>query len=148
MTEHVEAWLEHFKNMHITIGPVFDYDGDGIKDELNKSVPAIPSHIFYIFKRCLEDPDEYAVQQCPEESLDAIAVVLPNDEENVNCEAPPEFLSRHSARIRDIEMLTGLYFPQAQDTTENLRLRMKVPGKVWPMTPRILGQHSTAHHSD
>jgi hypothetical protein len=45
----------------------------------------IPSHIFVIAKRCLEDPDT-EVEECPEDMIDIIAFILPNDDDNVNCE--------------------------------------------------------------
>jgi hypothetical protein len=37
LVSHIDDYVTNFKYLQIITGPVFDYNGDGIKDDLEKS---------------------------------------------------------------------------------------------------------------
>ncbi|XP_036727026.1 ectonucleotide pyrophosphatase/phosphodiesterase family member 3 isoform X2 [Balaenoptera musculus] len=127
--------------VNVVSGPIFDYNYDGhfdAPDEIteyvvNTSVP-IPTHYFVVLTSCKNK------SQTPDACsgwLDVLPFVIPHRPTNVeSCpENKPEALwieerfNAHVARVRDVELLTGLDFYQEkeQPVSEILQLKTYLP---------------------
>ncbi|KAG8510840.1 Ectonucleotide pyrophosphatase/phosphodiesterase family member 3, partial [Galemys pyrenaicus] len=127
--------------VNVISGPIFDYNYDGHFDTpdkineypLNTSVP-IPTHYFVVLTSCKNNT--HTPDTCPG-SLDVLPFIIPHRPTNV--ESCPEGkseavwieerLEAHVARVRDVELLTGLDFYQekAQPVSEILQLKTYLP---------------------
>uniref|UniRef100_A0A8C6V2H9 Alkaline phosphodiesterase I n=1 Tax=Naja naja TaxID=35670 RepID=A0A8C6V2H9_NAJNA len=127
--------------VNVITGPIFDYDYNGIYDtpeEIRRHstnlVVLIPTHYFITLTSCKNASQ--TPLQC-ERSLDVISYIIPHREENSeSCTVgKPESLwveermRFHVARVRDVELLTGLsfYHEQKQPVTDILQLKTYLP---------------------
>nr|XP_060609361.1 ectonucleotide pyrophosphatase/phosphodiesterase family member 1 [Anolis sagrei ordinatus] len=128
-------------SVNVITGPVFDYDYNGVYDtseELrrlsNYSEVPLPTHYFIILTSCKN------VSQTPlqcEGSLDVVSYIVPHKEDNNESCATnkPESLwveermKMHAARVRDVELLTGLsfYHDRKQPVADILQLKTYLP---------------------
>ncbi|XP_069776682.1 autotaxin isoform X4 [Narcine bancroftii] len=107
--------------INILSGPVFDYNYDGLYDTLDKikrqvdgSIP-VPTHYYSVITSCLDSTQP--VDKC-DGPLTATSFILPhrpdNDESCKSNDEDPKWIEDlmklHTARVRDIEHLTGLDF--------------------------------------
>ncbi|KAI1700876.1 type I phosphodiesterase / nucleotide pyrophosphatase domain-containing protein [Ditylenchus destructor] len=102
-------------------GTIFDYDLNGVADDplsVDMETPwgllDSPSHIFRILIRCEDGPHNgawgYESGRCATPSQTRIlAFILPVQKE-ANCLDPDVYLFANTARVRDIELLTGVQF--------------------------------------
>ncbi|NXS79327.1 ENPP3 phosphodiesterase, partial [Erpornis zantholeuca] len=127
--------------VNVVSGPVFDFDSDGLYDTPeklkrypdNSEVP-VPTHFFIVLTSCKNTSE--TPLEC-EGSLDALSFVVPNREDNSESCADgksesmwvEERMKFHMARIRDIELLTGLSFYQdrKQPVSDILQLKTYLP---------------------
>ncbi|XP_039705879.1 ectonucleotide pyrophosphatase/phosphodiesterase family member 3 isoform X3 [Pteropus medius] len=127
--------------VNVVSGPVFDYNYDGRFDApseiteyvVNNSVP-IPTHYFVMLTSCKNK--NYTPDTCPE-WLDVLSFIIPHHPTNM--ESCPEHkaetvwieerVKTHVARVRDVELLTGLDFFQekVQPVSEILQLKTYLP---------------------
>ncbi|KAF6364359.1 ectonucleotide pyrophosphatase/phosphodiesterase 3 [Rhinolophus ferrumequinum] len=127
--------------VNVVSGPVFDYNYDGHFDTpseiekyvVNNTVP-IPTHYFVMMTSCKNKT--YTPNDCPG-WLDVLSFIIPHRPTNV--ESCPEYkpeavwieerLKAHVARVRDVELLTGLDFYQekVQPVSEILQLKTNLP---------------------
>ncbi|KAF4796272.1 ectonucleotide pyrophosphatase/phosphodiesterase 1 [Turdus rufiventris] len=127
--------------VNVVSGPVFDYDSDGLYDTLEKlkrypgnSEVLVPTHFFIVLTSCKNTSE--TPLEC-EGSLDALSFVVPHREDNSESCADDksesmwveERMKFHTARIRDIELLTGLSFYQdrKQPISDILQLKTYLP---------------------
>uniref|UniRef100_A0A4W3I1G4 Ectonucleotide pyrophosphatase/phosphodiesterase 3 n=1 Tax=Callorhinchus milii TaxID=7868 RepID=A0A4W3I1G4_CALMI len=127
--------------INIMSGPVFDYDFDGhfdspekISEHVNNTAIPIPTHYYIVITSCRNTTK--TPLQC-EASLDAMSFILPHRPDN--SESCPdgkeesqwveERVWMHTARVRDVELITGLDFYQdrKQPVTEILQLKTCLP---------------------
>ncbi|KAI5193960.1 ectonucleotide pyrophosphatase/phosphodiesterase family member 3 [Manis pentadactyla] len=127
--------------VNVVSGPVFDYNYDGHFDAPNEiteyvantNVP-IPTHYFVVLTSCKNK--SYTPDACPG-WLDVLSFIIPHRPTNVeSCpENKPEAvwieerLKAHTARVRDVELLTGLdlYQEKVQAVSEILQLKTYLP---------------------
>ncbi|XP_062980741.1 ectonucleotide pyrophosphatase/phosphodiesterase family member 1 [Elgaria multicarinata webbii] len=127
--------------VNVITGPVFDYDYNGLYDTpeeakrlSSNSEVLIPTHYFIMLTSCKD------VSQTPlhcEGSLDVVSYLVPHREDNSeSCvTGKPESLwveermKFHAARVRDIELLTGLsfYHDRKQPVANILQLKTYLP---------------------
>ncbi|MEJ1286810.1 hypothetical protein NN561_017821 [Cricetulus griseus] len=127
--------------INVVSGPIFDYNYDGhfdAPDEItqhvaNTDVP-IPTHYFVVLTSCKDKA--YTPDSCPG-WLDVLPFIIPH--RPTNMESCPENRTEdlwvedrfkaHIARVRDVELLTGLDFYQekAQPVSEILQLKTYLP---------------------
>ncbi|XP_013915869.1 PREDICTED: ectonucleotide pyrophosphatase/phosphodiesterase family member 1-like, partial [Thamnophis sirtalis] len=127
--------------VNVITGPIFDYDYSGVYDtpeairrHSTNSAVLIPTHYFIILTSCKN------ISQTPlqcEGSLDVISYIIPHREENSeSCTVgKPESLwveermRFHVARVRDVELLTGLsfYHEGKQLVADILQLKTYLP---------------------
>ncbi|CAH2285820.1 ectonucleotide pyrophosphatase phosphodiesterase family member 2 isoform X2 [Pelobates cultripes] len=107
--------------VNIITGPIFDYDYDGLYDSpekvktyVDKSIP-VPTHYYAIITSCMDF--NQPADNC-DGRLSVLSFIIPhrpdNDESCNNSEDESNWvenlLKMHTARVRDIEQLTGLDF--------------------------------------
>ncbi|XP_030890705.1 ectonucleotide pyrophosphatase/phosphodiesterase family member 3 [Leptonychotes weddellii] len=127
--------------VNVVSGPVFDYNYDGHFDAPNEitgymentTVP-IPTHYFVVLTSCKNQ--SHTPEACPG-WLDVLPFIIPHRPTNVeSCPGDKpkavwikERWQAHIARVRDVELLTGLDFYQekAQPVSEILQLKTYLP---------------------
>ncbi|XP_044280400.1 ectonucleotide pyrophosphatase/phosphodiesterase family member 1-like isoform X2 [Varanus komodoensis] len=127
--------------VNVITGPVFDYDYNGLYDTSaevkrlsNNSEVLLPTHFFIILTSCKN------VSQTPlhcDGSLDVVSFLIPHREDNSESCADgqteslwvEERMKFHTARVRDIELLTGLsfYHDRKQPVANILQLKTYLP---------------------
>uniref|UniRef100_A0A8C1PQK7 Ectonucleotide pyrophosphatase/phosphodiesterase 1 n=1 Tax=Cyprinus carpio TaxID=7962 RepID=A0A8C1PQK7_CYPCA len=110
-------YSQELNGVNVVSGPIFDNDFDGNYDFMNKGTPngaPIPTHFFVILTSCKNS--SLHVRQC-DGPLDAVSFVLPHRPDHLEtCHNGSDYswlqdwVQLHVARIRDIELLTGLSF--------------------------------------
>uniref|UniRef100_A0A672M404 SMB domain-containing protein n=1 Tax=Sinocyclocheilus grahami TaxID=75366 RepID=A0A672M404_SINGR len=124
-------YSQELNGVNVVSGPIFDNDFDGNYDLMNKGTPneaPIPTHFFVILTSCKNS--SLPVQQC-DGPLDAVSFVLPHRPDRLEtCHNGSDYswlqdwVQLHVARIRDIELLTGLSFYHDRiSVTEMLQLK-------------------------
>ncbi|XP_075354871.1 ectonucleotide pyrophosphatase/phosphodiesterase family member 3 [Mycteria americana] len=127
--------------VNVISGPVFDYNYDGhfdtldeIKQHVNNTEIPVPTHYFVVLTSCKNK--SYTPLNCSG-SLDALSFIIPHRPDNTESCAENKTLSEwvqervqaHSARVRDVELLTGLDFYQErkEPVSEILQLKTFLP---------------------
>uniref|UniRef100_A0A3B5AZG4 Ectonucleotide pyrophosphatase/phosphodiesterase 2 n=1 Tax=Stegastes partitus TaxID=144197 RepID=A0A3B5AZG4_9TELE len=115
----VKKYATERNGVNVLIGPIFDYDYDGVRDSAEKireyvsgTIP-IPTHYFVVLTSCLDFTQ--AVDSCSG-PLSSAAFILPHRPSNdETCNSSEEesrwvedLMKMHTARVRDVEILTGL----------------------------------------
>ncbi|KAG8444562.1 hypothetical protein GDO86_009646 [Hymenochirus boettgeri] len=118
----LKKYAEKKNGVHITSGPIFDLDFDGhydtmeqIKIMTNDTAVFIPTHYFIILTSCKNVSQ--TLQQCTG-ALDVLSFIVPHRIDNSESCADgkneslwvEKLLHFHSARVKDVELLTGLSF--------------------------------------
>ncbi|XP_078398216.1 venom phosphodiesterase 2-like [Cetorhinus maximus] len=127
--------------INVISGPVFDFDYDGrfdtsdiIQKNVKDSQIPIPTHYYIVLTNCKDTMK--SPLQC-DASLDVLAFILPHRPDNSESCADgkeesqwvEERIWAHTARVRDVELITGLDFYQdrKQPLTEILQLKTFLP---------------------
>lgn len=132
--------------VNVVSGPVFDYDSNGLYDTPEKvkrlthdPEVLVPTHYFIVLTSCKN------ISQTPlqcEGALDALSFIVPHRPDNSESCAQShkhdslwveERMRFHTARVRDVELLTGLSFYQdrKQPVSDILQLKTYLP--TFPM---------------
>ncbi|XP_044145402.1 ectonucleotide pyrophosphatase/phosphodiesterase family member 3 isoform X2 [Bufo gargarizans] len=123
--------------INVVTGPIFDYNSNGLVDAPNQiqsyvegtNIP-IPTHYFMVLTSCKN------LSQTPltcTGNLDVLSFIIPHRLDNTEscADNKPEQewvedrLKAHAARVRDVELLTGLDFYQARNQPLNEVLQLK-----------------------
>ncbi|XP_043972663.1 ectonucleotide pyrophosphatase/phosphodiesterase family member 2-like [Gambusia affinis] len=132
----VKKYATERNGLNLLVGPIFDYNYDGvrdsaetIRDHVSGAVP-IPTHYFVVLTSCLDF--RQPADSC-NGALRSAAFILPHRPNNAETCNRSEDCSRwvedlmkmHTARIRDVELLTGLdlYRRTSRSYTEILSLK-------------------------
>ncbi|XP_028252787.1 ectonucleotide pyrophosphatase/phosphodiesterase family member 1 isoform X2 [Parambassis ranga] len=110
-------YSKELNGVNVLSGPIFDKDFDGNVDALSKpsgNVAPIPTHFFVILTSC--GNSTFGPMNC-EGPLQAKSFILPHRPDHTESCASgsdltwvEDWLKFHAARVRDIELLTGLSF--------------------------------------
>uniref|UniRef100_A0A8C9R878 Ectonucleotide pyrophosphatase/phosphodiesterase 1 n=1 Tax=Scleropages formosus TaxID=113540 RepID=A0A8C9R878_SCLFO len=135
---HDALLMKYSKNMNgvnVMSGPVFDQNFDGIYDTMDtqKSCASlyfrhqiqVPTHFYVILTSCSNS--SFSPENC-EDPLQSVAFILPHRPDNIesapNFEWVQEWAQFHVARVRDIELLTGLsFYHERISVEETLQLK-------------------------
>ncbi|NXI48992.1 ENPP3 phosphodiesterase, partial [Chloroceryle aenea] len=133
----LQGYARERNGVNVISGPVFDYNYDGHFDTLdeiklhvdNTEIP-VPTHYFVILTSCKNKT--YTPLNCTG-SLDVLSFIIPHRPDNTeSCaenkkvsEWVEERLQAHSARVRDVELLTGLDFYQEREEPISQILQLK-----------------------
>ncbi|KAJ8305988.1 hypothetical protein KUTeg_016533 [Tegillarca granosa] len=124
-------------DVDVTIGTAFDYNHDGLWEDLinetkfvdsSNTVP-IPTHYYIIIIRCQDQT--ISMEECPFSQLDILSLILPHKEKVPDCRPEEEYLLNNVARVRDIELLTGLRFLTKFSDDVSAKLRTFLPTSLW-----------------
>ncbi|XP_070604338.1 autotaxin isoform X3 [Erythrolamprus reginae] len=119
----VKRYAIERNGVNVISGPIFDYDFDGLHDTPDKiklyvegsSIP-VPTHYYSIITSCLDFTQPADKCDGPLSVLAYIFPHRPDNDESCNNSSEDEsrwveeLLKMHTARVRDIEQLTGLDF--------------------------------------
>ncbi|XP_076035464.1 venom phosphodiesterase-like isoform X2 [Oratosquilla oratoria] len=123
------AWAATSNNVNVLAGPVFDHDADSFAD--SDVVFRTPSHLFLVVTRCTLPVADLSV--CPHKNLDAIAFVMPEPQEVPNCfQSDDTYDLEFSAKVRDVEKVTGLTLFPELPFRDRTRLLLRIHDKLWP----------------
>ncbi|XP_040287939.1 ectonucleotide pyrophosphatase/phosphodiesterase family member 2 isoform X2 [Bufo bufo] len=132
----IKRYASERNGVNVLAGPIFDYDYDGLYDTPDKiktfvdgTIP-VPTHYFCILSSCLDfnQPADHC-----DGRLSVTSFIIPHRPDNdESCSISEdeskwveELLKMHTARVRDIESLTGLdfYRKTSRSYTEILSLK-------------------------
>ncbi|VDK74835.1 unnamed protein product [Litomosoides sigmodontis] len=99
-------YMDKYANVWFFSGAIYDQEGDGVRDSNESIQMNYASHLFYIFMWCINPINRHTL--CRDVSF--VPYILPVNDKNLNCSEPEAYLYDHTARIRDIELLTGMEF--------------------------------------
>uniref|UniRef100_A0A1A8FD97 Ectonucleotide pyrophosphatase/phosphodiesterase 2 n=1 Tax=Nothobranchius korthausae TaxID=1143690 RepID=A0A1A8FD97_9TELE len=132
----VKKYATERNGVNVLVGPIFDYNYDGARDSAEKikefvsgALP-IPTHYFVVLTSCLDFTQ--AADSCsgPLSSAAFILPHRPNNDETCNSSEDEsrwveDLMKMHTARVRDVELLTGLdlYRRTSRSHTEILSLK-------------------------
>ncbi|XP_037247194.1 ectonucleotide pyrophosphatase/phosphodiesterase family member 3 isoform X2 [Falco rusticolus] len=137
----LQVYARERNGVNVISGPVFDYNYDGHFDTLgeikqhvgNTEIP-VPTHYFVVLTSCKNKT--FTPLNCLG-SLDALSFIIPHRPDNTeSCaenKTPSEWVEErihaHSARVRDVELLTGLDFYQEikEPISDILQLKTFLP---------------------
>ncbi|CDW53869.1 ectonucleotide pyrophosphatase:phosphodiesterase [Trichuris trichiura] len=126
-------YAQLYGNVLTIAGPIFDYNHDGLfdSDELASARDHVPSHYFCIAARC-------STQWTPENTcsgeISTMSFAIPHKREILNCQERYAYLLMHTARVRDIELLSGLRFFDLWGVQEALIHRLHINEDLWPLS--------------
>ncbi|CAK8697234.1 unnamed protein product, partial [Clavelina lepadiformis] len=155
MTTLLADWSNVYGGINVVSGPAFDYDYDGLADTtfvlqargtfLNNdstSTP-IPTHYFMVVTRCKVVGTPFAECSSSPDNLDVLSFIIPNykvepchTESQSRSEWTSGTLLEHVARIRDVELLTGISFLSSwthsesasqEDRVTAVRVKLRLP---------------------
>nr|XP_039256745.1 venom phosphodiesterase 2-like [Styela clava] len=132
MSMTLNNWANLYNGITVDVGPIFDYDSNGIADSQNmrksngsftvdddsESTP-IPTHFFLVMTRCKDYNGDRSIQDCAGniDNIDVLNFIIPNYKEpqcyqegTSQKDWIPKLLHRHVARIKDVELLTKISF--------------------------------------
>ncbi|XP_041873069.1 ectonucleotide pyrophosphatase/phosphodiesterase family member 3 isoform X2 [Corvus kubaryi] len=133
----LQKYARERNGVNVISGPVFDYNYDGhfdspdeIKQYVNNTKIPVPTHYYVVLTSCKNT--SYTPLNCSG-SLDALSFIIPHRPDNTESCAENKTLSEwveervqaHSARVRDVELLTGLDFYQERNESISEILRLK-----------------------
>lgn len=140
-------YVELYNEIIVISGPIYDFDDKNffadsseVSSELRLERNTTPSHIFRVIFRCKHSrwlDEEFQCENA--KSLDVLSFILPNVPNDYNCLDSLSYLAANKARLRDIELLTGLeflptsWFSQAElyDDDFSITLRTMMPEDLW-----------------
>ncbi|KHN85250.1 Ectonucleotide pyrophosphatase/phosphodiesterase C27A7.1 [Toxocara canis] len=137
-------YVHKYGHVIVVTGTIFDYDSDGLADsvdvfrlhELSEGLlHEQPSHVFRILLRCEDGRWSADGHSCYDaQQTRVLAFILPNTPDDLNCLKPRDYLLVNTARIRDIELLTGLEFFTDRNRYEEsvaIQLRTYIMQTLW-----------------
>uniref|UniRef100_A0A1I7RSU5 Venom phosphodiesterase 2 n=1 Tax=Bursaphelenchus xylophilus TaxID=6326 RepID=A0A1I7RSU5_BURXY len=135
----LKKYQRHYKNLVMFAGPIYDVDHNGLRDSTEQIVNVAkkqPTHVFIILLRC-KGSWHRSGRYCEDsKATRVLSFLLPLLDSDLNCLQPLEYLYRHTCRVRDIELLTGLeWFTNraVYDDELALRLRTQQNEELWQM---------------
>ncbi|KAJ8273131.1 hypothetical protein GJAV_G00097790 [Gymnothorax javanicus] len=132
----VKRYASETNGVNIVSGPIFDNDYDGLRDtdekikQFSGGPMAVPTHYYSVVTSCLDYTQDVDACDGP---LSVFSFILPHRADNSeSCNQSDEdftwvedLIKMHTARVRDIEILTGLdfYRQTSQSYTDILSLK-------------------------
>lgn len=150
--EILASYKTRYGDISLTVGTVYDYNDDGLWEGIiNETryfdashVLPIPTHVYAILIKCKDVADQLPCGG----NVDILPFILPNIEEAPNCLRPDVYLKDNVARIRDIEILTGLQFMTLYDVETSARLRTFLPEDIWETSLALTWEDLPCPHQD
>ncbi|KAK6053170.1 hypothetical protein COOONC_09326, partial [Cooperia oncophora] len=129
LDEYTQSLVERMGRLISITGTAFDYDYDGIADERSSRSP---SHLYRILIAC-SGPWSQDMTTCLRSSdLMVLSFIFPHVDGDINCLAKDDLLLEYTARLLDVELISGLRltFPNLLHE-QTLRLKTHINTKLW-----------------
>uniref|UniRef100_A0A672FTC1 SMB domain-containing protein n=1 Tax=Salarias fasciatus TaxID=181472 RepID=A0A672FTC1_SALFA len=128
--EFSETIAEQNNGVNVLSGPVFDLDHDGCETPLAGDAPPVPTHFFTVVSSCRDR--NQTVEDC-DGAPTVFSFLLPHRADNSEaCNSGEDeslwvedLLKLHTARVRDVEILTGLDLFRSTNLTYTTALGLK-----------------------
>uniref|UniRef100_A0A672FTD4 SMB domain-containing protein n=1 Tax=Salarias fasciatus TaxID=181472 RepID=A0A672FTD4_SALFA len=125
-----ETIAEQNNGVNVLSGPVFDLDHDGCETPLAGDAPPVPTHFFTVVSSCRDR--NQTVEDC-DGAPTVFSFLLPHRADNSEaCNSGEDeslwvedLLKLHTARVRDVEILTGLDLFRSTNLTYTTALGLK-----------------------
>ncbi|XP_045128469.1 venom phosphodiesterase 2-like [Portunus trituberculatus] len=143
----VHHWARRYSTINVVLGPVFDYDADSFADDpssCHRSSVPVPTHMFMVVSRCLQWVHD--LSDCPYSQVDALAFIYPQHLAVSNCLSAERFAQEFSAKVQDVEKITGLRFFSHMPHEDQVRLRVRMHSNIWGRESWGNRLHSRAYH--
>uniref|UniRef100_A0A4W6BM90 Ectonucleotide pyrophosphatase/phosphodiesterase 2 n=1 Tax=Lates calcarifer TaxID=8187 RepID=A0A4W6BM90_LATCA len=132
----LRRYAEEHNGVNILTGPIFDYNYDGLRDttekikEFSPDAPPVPTHFYTVVTSCQEL--NQTLEEC-DGGLRVFSFLLPHRPDNSKaCNSAEDesqwvedLLKLHTARVRDVEILTGLDLYRSTNLTYTSTLSLK-----------------------
>uniref|UniRef100_A0AAQ4QK19 SMB domain-containing protein n=1 Tax=Gasterosteus aculeatus aculeatus TaxID=481459 RepID=A0AAQ4QK19_GASAC len=132
----LRRYAEEHNGVNVLVGPVFDSNYDGLRDsretikEASADAPPVPTHFYAVVTSCQEM--NQTVEEC-DGDLRAVSFLLAHRADNSeSCNSGEDqsqwvedLLKLHTARVRDVEILTGLDLFRSTNLTFTSMLSLK-----------------------
>lgn len=128
----IPAWQTLHAPLNVVLGPVFDHNNDGIVDNNTAAGHVqVPSDLFAVVTRCLDKVP--SLKSCDPTRLDALAFVYPQTQYSWTPASGDDttYASLYTARVRDVELLTGLVFFPHLTPEARLALVLRSQRSLW-----------------
>ncbi|VDI60927.1 ectonucleotide pyrophosphatase/phosphodiesterase family member 1/3 [Mytilus galloprovincialis] len=120
--------------MEVIIGSAFDNNRDGLWEDVSnetmyvgKDGVPVPTHYYIIIISCKHGD----ILNCITTDLELLSFILPHLPAVPNCMPDEDYLMENVARIRDIELLTGIQFLTGLPDDTAASLRTFLPTSLW-----------------
>ncbi|XP_068241514.1 ectonucleotide pyrophosphatase/phosphodiesterase family member 3-like [Palaemon carinicauda] len=131
VNEFIPKWIVVGGPVNVIMGPVFDNNADSHVDDFTDfGIPEVPSDLFVVLTRCLQDV--LSVNHCPHDHLDVLSFIYPLDEPVPNCLDDERYALEFSAKVRDVEMASGLTFYPDLAFRDRVTLEQRITSNLWP----------------
>ncbi|XP_038056713.1 venom phosphodiesterase 2-like [Patiria miniata] len=128
LDDYLPKWADKYNGINVVTGPIFDYDLDGLRDSMDVITQKgeklgdtmIPTHYFVVITTCSSD-DQPISKDCP--SLTPLAFILHNKDGIQACQSQLDYMEANTARVKDVELLTGLRFYPDLERYQAIHLR-------------------------
>ncbi|XP_045621686.2 venom phosphodiesterase isoform X1 [Procambarus clarkii] len=128
--EMIPRWFHSRGPINVVLGPVFQANDHALSDPRHTfRGPAVPSYMFAIVTRCSDPVTQ--LDLCPLQRLDALAFIFPQSQPVPNCLGGSRYALLYSAKVRDVELATGLTFYPDLTSRDRLRLVLRVHSDLW-----------------
>ncbi|XP_067144150.1 venom phosphodiesterase 2-like isoform X1 [Centruroides vittatus] len=131
----LSKWTQKYDSLNIIMGPAFDERGNGLKmpvgellERHNNKIP-IPTHYFAVITRC--EASNVPLNSCRSADLDVLSFLIPHKPFPENCQNINEYFLKHSATVKDIEVLTGLKFFTSLSPYTAIALQTRLTDYEW-----------------
>ncbi|KAK8720024.1 hypothetical protein OTU49_013619, partial [Cherax quadricarinatus] len=128
--EMIPGWWVSQGLLNVVLGPVYDADYDALHDPIHTiGMPALPTDMFAVVTRCADVVASLSF--CPHQSLDSMAFIFPQSQPVVNCLAARRYAQMFSAKLHDVELVTGLTLFPNLISSDHLRLVLRIHSDLW-----------------
>ncbi|KAK4327360.1 hypothetical protein Pmani_002188 [Petrolisthes manimaculis] len=151
LMDFIVKWQQLYGPLNVITGPVFDFDADSLADDIttlsvNKGV-VVPTHMFLVVSRCVVWVS--SLKNCPHNLIDTLAFVYPQYLPVTNCLDNARFAQEFSARVRDVELITGFKFYPHLSSQDRVRLQVRIHSNIWGReTWHNRLRNNIIHHED
>nr|CDJ85009.1 Type I phosphodiesterase nucleotide pyrophosphatase phosphate transferase domain containing protein [Haemonchus contortus] len=129
LNEYTQSLAERMTQVISITGTAFDFDYNGIADDRPSYAP---SHLYRILITCA-GPWSHDGTSCMQPSdLMTLSFIFPHIDGDINCLTKEDLLLEYTARLLDVELISGLRFSFPNIPHEQtLRLKTHINTKLW-----------------
>ncbi|KAK5972951.1 hypothetical protein GCK32_019998, partial [Trichostrongylus colubriformis] len=129
LNEYARSLAQRMGRVISITGMAYDFDYDGIADERQRSSP---SHLYRILVACSRQWSEDNTSCLRPSELMVLPFIFPHIDGDINCLTKEDLLLEYTARLLDVELISGLRFIFPNMSHEQyLRMETHITTKLW-----------------